>query len=66
MKNIEVECLGERITDALLIGFDANEKERTVLLVMRRDEKGLSVINRAFDEEAEEIYKRLTRREIKE
>ena len=58
-KSAEIESLGENISDALLIGFEAYEKERTVLVVMRREEKGLNVINRAFDEEAKEIYKRL-------
>ena len=46
--------------DRLVIGFDQSKgKDHTSLVVARRIGRGYLMLNEFFDEEAEEIYKKL-------
>lgn len=50
--------------DGLIIGYDqAKGKDYTCLLVLRKHRDELTVINEFFDEEAEEIYNKLIKRQ---
>ena len=47
--------------DALLVGYDNVSNDKPVLIVGRKGARGLVQIINAFqDEEAEELYKKLT------
>lgn len=50
--------------DGLIIGYDqAKGLDHTCLLVLRKHRDELTVINEFFDEEAEEIYNKLIKRQ---
>lgn len=49
------------VYDCLVIGFDKTEdKDITVMVVGRKDDKGLHIINAFIGQEAEDMYKQLT------
>lgn len=50
--------------DSLVIGYDnSNGKDHTCLVVGRKSGRGIIITNEFFDEEAEEIYNKLTNKE---
>lgn len=47
--------------DRLIIGIDiSKEKDRSCMIVARKEGRGYQVINELFDKEAEDIYYKLT------
>lgn len=51
--------------DSLIIGIDTSEKEDHTCLIVARRYRGVhTVINEFYDEEARQVYKKLTGRSI--
>ena len=51
------------VEDKLIIGYDlSDDKDHTCLFVYRRMRDGYLLLNNYYDEEANEIYKKLTER----
>jgi len=46
--------------DALLVGYDASERDINALVVMRKQEDGLYVLNEVSDKYADLLYEFLT------
>ena len=46
--------------DALLVGYDATERDRNALVVMRKQEDGMYVLNEVSDKYADLLYEFLT------
>ena len=50
--------------DCLVIGYDtSSEEDHTCLVVVRKSKTGDMVLNQFYDEEAKEIYRKLTNKE---
>jgi hypothetical protein len=69
--NKSMNCKGERnmpATDTLLIGYDfSHGVDKTVLVVGRKRPNGtVEIVNTLQDEEANELYKKLTTKKVKE
>ena len=51
--------------DRLIIGIDSSkEEDHTCLIVGRKNRRGMTVINEFYDEEAKQVYYKLTGRKI--
>lgn len=65
-----IKKMTKQKTNSLLVGYDfstkPNGKDASVLIVGEKDEKGVVQIINAFQgKEAEEIYKKLTTKQVK-
>lgn len=47
-------------TDTILVGFDYTHGDIPVLIVGRKDKGGIDIINAFKDDEAKELYQKLT------
>lgn len=48
------------ISDSLIIGYDSCGTDRTAMIVARSKGDNIFIINEFLDDEAEEMYKKLT------
>ena len=61
-KIFEYEAM-KNIEDKLIIGYDwSDDKDHTCLMVLRKNRNGYLLLNNYYDEEVNELYKKITER----